>query len=338
MPIRGIKKMGSILVTGGAGYIGSHTVQELIKDGHEIIVVDNLSTGFKNSLPNNIKFYNEDINNYFSLSQIVKKHAIDLVLHCAGKIIVSESMEKPFLYYKENIEGLRVLLEVMVNNSINNIIFSSTASVYGNNCVEYSANEETGTNPINVYAETKLIGENLIKFISEKYKINYLIFRYFNVAGASLDGRNGLSMKNPTHLIPNTIKVALGVKDELVVFGNDYNTKDGTCIRDYIHVLDLAKAHSLGVDYLLDGKQSNIFNLGTEKGYSVNEIILYTEKFLNVSINYKYEKRREGDPASVLANSEKANKILEWNPIYTLKDIIESDYLWRKNFPNGHNE
>ncbi len=208
--------MQTILVTGGAGYIGSHTVKKLLDDGFNVIVIDNLSTGFQDALDPRAIFYCSDIRNRFELSMIMKEHKIDAILHCAGKIIVSESMEKPFDYYQANVFDMQLLLEVMIENNIHNIMFSSTASVYGNNCFDEPATEETLVSPINPYAETKLVGENLIKWVSNQYNLNYVIFRYFNVAGAAMDGTNGLSLKNPTHIIPNTVKTALKQKEKLL--------------------------------------------------------------------------------------------------------------------------
>ncbi len=328
--------MHTILVTGGAGYIGSHTVKKLINDNYNVVVIDDLSSGYKDSVDSKAIFYNENINNRFELTRIIKKHKIDAVLHCAGKIIVSESMVRPFDYYRSNVHEMQILLEVMVENDIKNIMFSSTASVYGNNCLLEPATEETTVMPINPYAETKIVGENLIKWVSTQYGMNYMIFRYFNVAGAELNGSNGLSLQNPTHIIPNIVKTALGLNEKLIIFGNDYDTTDGTCIRDYIHVVDLANAHSIGMKHLLEKNESDLFNLGSKKGFSVKEIVDKAEEVLDLKVNHEYGNKRLGDPASVLANCDKATEILQWLPQYSLDDIIRSDCLWRKNFPLGH--
>lgn len=319
----------TILITGGAGYIGSHTTKKMLDHGFNVIVVDNLSTGFREAVDSRAEFYHLDVTNKKEFSILLSKLQVDAVLHCAGKIIVKESMEQPFQYYNANVSGLQIVLETLVENSIKNIMFSSTASVYGNNCIHSPATEDTPTAPINPYAETKLTGEKLIHWIANKYDMNYVIFRYFNVAGAELDASNGLAMLNPTHIIPNANKTILGQNNELLIFGNNYTTKDGTCIRDYIHVLDLANAHTLGMQYLLAGNNSNLFNLGTEKGYSVLEIAKKVEIVTKQKLNYRFIGRREGDPASVLANCIKAKEILGWHPQYSLEQIIKSDFEWR---------
>ncbi|WP_217269642.1 UDP-glucose 4-epimerase GalE [Neobacillus endophyticus] len=323
--------MKNILVTGGAGYIGSHTVTELIDHGYSVVVADDLSTGSEAAIDSRAKFYKLDVTNQEAFSQIFEQESIDAVLHCAGKIIVSESMEKPLEYYDANVTGLKNVLEVLVKYKIDKIMFSSTASVYGNNCFDRKATEETPVAPVNPYAETKYAGERLIHWTASRFNMRYVIFRYFNVAGASLDSTNGLRVKNPTHIIPNANKTILGENHVLQIFGQDYDTKDGTCIRDYIHVLDLARAHVMGMDYLFEGQPSDLFNIGTEKGYSVTEIAQAVERVTKRKLNYIYVDRREGDPASVLADCSKVRSKLKWEPKYSLDDIILSDYNWRKN-------
>ncbi|OQR57321.1 UDP-glucose 4-epimerase GalE [Bacillus sp. CDB3] len=322
--------MKNILVTGGAGYIGSHTVTELIDHGYNVVVADDLSSGSKAAIDSRAKFYELDVTNQEEFSQIFQNETIDAVLHCAGKIIVGESMEKPLEYYEANVTGLGNVLEILVKYKVDKIMFSSTASVYGNNCFDSKATEETSVAAINPYAETKYAGERLIHWTAFRNNMRYVIFRYFNVAGASLDASNGLRVKNPTHIIPNANKTILGENDVLQIFGQDYDTEDGTCIRDYIHVLDLARAHVMGMDYLFDGHPSDLFNIGTEKGFSVTEIAKAVEKVTNTKLNFIYVGRREGDPASVLADCTKVRNKLRWEPKYTLDDIILSDYNWRK--------
>ncbi|WIG15501.1 UDP-glucose 4-epimerase GalE [Bacillus thuringiensis] len=319
----------TILITGGAGYIGSHTTKKMLDYGFNVIVVDDLSTGFREAVDNRAEFYQLDVTNKTEFSALLSELQVDAVLHCAGKIIVKESMEQPFDYYNANVLGLQMVLEALVENSIKNIMFSSTASIYGNNCIHSPATENTPTSPVNPYAETKLAGEKLIHWVANRYGMKYVIYRYFNVAGAELDASNGLAMLNPTHIIPNANKTILGQNKELLIFGNDYDTKDGTCIRDYIHVLDLANAHTLGMQYLLSGNDSNLFNLGTEKGYSVLEIAQKVESVTKQTLNYRFVERRNGDPANVLANCIKAKEILGWQPQYSLEQIIKSDYEWR---------
>ncbi|MGK0576866.1 UDP-glucose 4-epimerase GalE [Macrococcus capreoli] len=322
--------MKTILVTGGAGYIGSHTVIRLINNGYRVIVADDLSTGSKEAVDKRAKFYECDIYNKKELSNILSNERIDGILHCAGKIVVAESIDNPLKYFENNVVGLKNVLDVLVDFNIKNIIFSSTASVYGNNAFNVKATEDTLTAPTNPYAESKLIGERMIMWTAKKHNLNYVIFRYFNVAGAMIDASNGLRTKNPTHLIPSINSVALGKKDKLEIFGDDYDTLDGTCIRDFIHVNDLAKAHQFGFDYLFKNGSSDIFNLGSEKGYSVKNVYYESVKLLKTDIPVVYSKRREGDPDCVLANISKVKEILHWEPEFNLEDIILSDFNWRK--------
>lgn len=322
--------MKTILVTGGAGYIGSHTVKHLLDNGYDVHVLDILSTGNRESVDSRAKFELLDVYDEHKLKQYLSNNHIDGVLHCAGEIVVSESMDNPNKYFTANVSGMNNVLKVMTEVGIDKIIFSSTASLYGNNCADKPAQEDTLLDPVNPYAETKLMGERMIYWTAQRYDWKYVIFRYFNVAGAELDSSNGLRVKHPTHIIPNINKTALGQNSMLKIFGDDYNTPDGSCVRDYIHVLDLARAHVMGFDYLFsDDSTSQIFNLGTETGYSVKEIFTETEKILNKEIPHEVVERRPGDPASVLANTDKVRKVLNWKPKYTLREIILSDYNWR---------
>jgi UDP-glucose 4-epimerase len=328
--------MSKILVTGGAGYIGSQTVKEMLDNNFEVVVFDNLSTGNKLAVDSRAEFIEGDIKDKKLLDKVYKEHSFDGVLHCAGKIVVSESVEKPFDYFNANIKELQNILEVTVENNVKNFMFSSTASIYGNNAVNVPATELTAPDPVNPYAETKLIGEKMIKWTANRYGFNYVIFRYFNVAGAAIDGNSGLAMDKPTHLLPNVNRAVLGQQPEITIFGNDYQTIDGTCIRDYIHVIDLARAHTIGMQYLINGGSSELFNLGTEKGYSVKQVVDEVAKITNQEVPHSYAERREGDPASVLANCEKVEKVLGWKPIYDLKTMIETDIMWRKKHPKGY--
>lgn len=315
-----------VLVVGGAGYIGSHVVYELLRDNHEVIVFDNLSTGNREFVPSGVKFHLGDITNYNDLVNVFNNNEIDIVMHFAGKIRVDESVVKPLEYYHNNVEGLRLLLQVMTENNVKNIVFSSTAAVYGEpeNGV---CREDDLKAPINPYGETKLIGENLIINTHKAHDLNYVIFRYFNVAGADISREIGLKSKLITHLIPKAIDVALK-NEEIKIFGNDYNTNDGTCIRDYIHVSDIAHAHVLGAKHLINGNESNIFNLGSNKGYSVLEVIDEVNKI--IPLKSVLAERRLGDPGVLIAESSKANKVLKWEPRYSLKEMIESDLSFRK--------
>lgn len=319
-----------VCVIGGAGYIGSHAVYELIRDGHEVVVIDNLSTGKKEMVHKSAKFYLGDITKIDELRNIFKKECdikpFDVVMHFAAKLIVPESVEMPLEYYYNNVEGVRIMLKVMTEYNIKNVVFSSTAAVYGE--PEKEICEETDrTLPINPYGETKLASEKLIKWVCERYNMNYCIFRYFNVAGADESLEIGLNKDNLTHIIPITVQTALGIRDKMTVFGNDYDTKDGTCIRDYIHVSDLAYAHVLGAKYLVNNNKSLLVNLGSNEGYSVLDIINEVEKYYKV--NYEIGSRRPGDPAKLIASNTKAKEILGWTPKRTLKDIVKSDIDYR---------
>ena len=328
--------MKSILVTGGAGYIGSHTVKALLDAGYDVYVLDNLASGVRDAVDVRAHFKELDVYDELALKDYLQSHKIDAVLHCAGEIVVSESIENPSKYFAANVAGMNRVLKVLSEVGIDKIIFSSTASVYGNNCMDKPANEDTLLNPVNPYAETKLMGERMIYWMANRYSWKYVIFRYFNVAGAAMDTSNGLRVKNPTHIIPNINKTALGQNDALKIYGDDYETRDGSCIRDYIHVLDLAQAHVKGFDYLFTySSTSQIFNLGTEQGYTVKEIYNTAEQILQQKIPHEIVARRSGDPASVLANASKAKEFLNWQATYSLKDIILSDYKWRVKAGNS---
>ena len=328
-----------VCVIGGAGYIGSHTVYELIRDGNEVVVIDNLSTGKKEMIHKSAKFYLGDITKIGELRNIFKaecdKKPFDVVMHFAAKLIVPESVDKPLEYYYNNVEGVRIMLQVMTEFNIKNVVFSSTAAVYGEP-EKPICEEEDRTLPINPYGETKLASEKLIKWVSKRYNMNYCIFRYFNVAGADESLEIVLDKDNLTHIIPVTVETALGKRSEMTIYGDDYDTKDGTCIRDYIHVSDLAYAHVLGAKYLVNNHKSLLVNLGSNSGYSVLEIIKEVEKYYKV--NYKIGERRNGDPAMLIASNKKAKEILGWIPKRNLSDIIKSDIDYRKKINGGKNE
>lgn len=320
-----------VLVIGGAGYIGSHAVYELVRADHEVVVMDNLSTGVRKYVHKKAKFYLGDITKKNDLKRIFKEEChlkpFDVVMHFAAKLIVPESMLKPLEYYYNNVEGVRLMLEVMTEFNIKNIVFSSTAAVYGEP-INPICREEDLTKPINPYGASKLATEEMIKWVSKAYKMNYCIFRYFNVAGADKSGEIGLDKDNLTHLIPIAIQTALGLRDKMIVFGDDYDTIDGTCIRDYIHVSDLAYAHLLGAKYINDTNCSVLLNLGSNEGYSVKQVIKEVNK--RKKVNYEIGPKREGDPAKLIASNEKAKTILGWYPKYKLADIIESDMKFRE--------
>lgn len=316
-----------VLVIGGAGYIGSNVVYNLLDQKYEVIVMDNLSTGHKEILPQNIKFYLGDITNYNDLKKVFMENKIDVVMDFAAKIIVPESMSMPLDYFHNNTEGVRLILKAMQEYKVNKLVFSSTAAVYGNpqNGI---CNEDDFLSPINPYGESKLASEKIIKWAALAYGIKYVIFRYFNVCGADPKMRAGLITNNPTHIMPIVTETMLNKREKLLIYGNDYPTNDGTCIRDYIHVSDLSRAHILGIEYLAKNNKSNIFNLGSKKGYSVLELVTKANSIK--PIKYEFKARREGDPAILIANSDKAKKELNFSPEYNLLDMINSDYQFRK--------
>ncbi|MGG7178486.1 UDP-glucose 4-epimerase GalE [Clostridium paraputrificum] len=325
----------AILVCGGAGYIGSHTVHQLINQNEDVIIVDNLQSGHRGAINKKAKFYEGDIRDRDFLDNVFKSNSIDSVIHFAANSLVGESMTNPLLYFNNNVYGMQVLLETMVKHSVKNIVFSSTAAVYGEP-KSVPILEDSETNPTNPYGETKLTMEKMMKWVSSANGINYVSLRYFNVAGALDDGSIGEDHTPETHLIPLILQVPLKKREFITVFGDDYPTEDGTCIRDYIHVLDLANAHIKAVNYLRAGNESNIFNLGNGTGFSVKEMIDATKLVTKEDIKVVMGERRAGDPAILIASSEKANKILNWTPKYTdIKDIINSAWTWHQNNPNG---
>ena len=323
-----LKSTHNILVTGGAGYIGSHIVEQLIKDKETVIILDNLVTGYKKLINKNTKFIKADIKNKSKIIKIIKDNNITSILHLAAYLNVSEAEKNKKKYYKNNIIGTRNLLEACKNSKVENIIFSSSCSVYGN--VNGSVSENKKPNPQGYYGYTKYKGEELIKKFSKQYKFNYGILRYFNVAGASPSGKIGEIEKSHGHLIKNLAIQFLKKKPKIKIFGNDYKTKDGTCIRDYIHVCDLADIHIKGLNYLKKNKKTFILNCGYGKGYSVQQIVDIFKK-IKKGIKVNYQKRRPGDIAQVYANTKKFKKILKWRPKYNnIRLIIQSAIQWEK--------
>lgn len=315
-----------VLVVGGAGYIGSHTVYELIKDGQEVIILDNLSSGYMELVHPKAKFYKGDIRNKQDIIHVFDHESIDVVMHFAAKIVVPESVEEPLEYYYNNVEGVRILLEVMKEKNVKKIVFSSTAAVYGE--ASGVCYEDMPTKPINPYGETKLATEKMIQWVANAYDFKYVIFRYFNVAGADQSLKIGLMKDQLTHLIPVAIQAILGIRDHLTIFGDDYPTRDGSCIRDYIHVSDLAYAHVLGAHYLLNGGTSEIMNLGSNSGFTVKEVAEAVHKIAPLKV--VLGPRRAGDPAELVASNDKAKSILNWSPKFNVEDIVLSDYHYRQ--------
>lgn len=326
----------SILVCGGAGYIGSHAVHQLIGKGEEVVIVDNLQTGHLDAIHPKAKFYEGDIRDANVLDRIFTENRIEAVIHFAANSLVGESMEKPLLYFNNNVYGMQMLLEAMKRHGVDKIVFSSTAAVYGEPR-RIPIMESDDTIPTNTYGETKLTMEKMMKWVSRADGIRYVSLRYFNAAGAVPDGSIGEDHHPETHLIPLILQVPLGKRDCITVYGDDYDTPDGTCLRDYIHVIDLADAHVLALDYLRKGGASNIFNLGNGKGFSVKEMIEAAKKATGMDIKVVIGRRRAGDPAQLIASSEKAQRILGWKPKFTdVEAVIGTAWNWHQKHPNGY--
>ncbi len=327
--------MNKILIVGGAGYIGSHNVRLFLDRGYDVVIVDNLNTGHAEAIDPRAKFYKCDIRNKEELKSIFEKEKPDGVVHFAALSLVGVSMKQPLEYFSNNVYGMQILLEVMHETGVNKIVFSSSAATYGDQKI-MPLTEESPTNPTNPYGETKLMMEKMMKWCDIAYGIKYVSLRYFNAAGAYDDGSLGEDHNPETHLIPLILQVPLGKRDHISIFGNDYDTKDGTCIRDYIHIMDLADAHVRAIEYLLKGNNSQILNLGTGEGQSVNEMIVAAEEVVGKEIKKEYASRRDGDPAKLIASNKKAKEILGWTPKYTLKQIMETAWKFHSTHINGY--
>ena len=326
----------AIMVCGGAGYIGSHAVREFLSAGEEVIVVDNLSTGHRAAINPAVKFYECDIRDKSALKKIFAENEVEAVVHFAAFIEAGESVRLPLKYFSNNVYGMQILLEAMTECGVDKIIFSSSAAVYGEP-ERIPIDEGDKTFPTNPYGESKLIMEKMIRWVGAAHGVRYVSLRYFNASGASLDGSIGENHHPETHLIPLILQVPLGLRDHITVFGTDYPTPDGTCIRDYIHVIDLADAHLCALKYLRAGGASNIFNLGTGYGFSVKEIIDAAEKVVGREIKKELGARRAGDPARLVASGEKARKILNWTPRFdAVEKIIATAWQWHSTHPNGY--
>lgn len=326
-----------ILVLGGAGYIGSHTALELIKAGNEVIVADNLSTGYLKAVPECAKFFKGDLHDFDFLDNLFQSEKVDAVIHFAAFSLVGESVTAPLKYYDNNLCGTKTLLEAMVKNGVDKIVFSSTAATYGEP-KNIPILESDPTCPTNPYGETKLAMEKMFYWTAMAHGLHYISLRYFNACGADESGEIGEAHNPESHLIPLILQVPNGQRDAVSVYGTDYDTPDGTCIRDYIHVTDLAQAHILAVKYLVNGGESDIFNLGNGVGYSVREVIDAARKVTGHPIPAVETPRRAGDPEKLVASSEKAKKILGWKPEHdSLEEIIASAWKWHKNHPQGYN-
>lgn len=320
----------TILVAGGAGYIGSHTVKYLLKNDYKVVVLDNLVYGHKEAVltPN---FEQIDLDDKEALDKLFKKYQIDAVIHFAAYTYVGESVTSPKKYYRNNVVNTINLLDAMVENNVKNIVFSSTCATYGN--PQYTPiDEKHPQSPINPYGKTKLMMEQIMADYETAYGLKYVALRYFNAAGCDAQGELGESHDPESHLIPLVLKAIKGEIPKISVFGTDYDTPDGTCIRDYIHVEDLADAHMLAVETLFKEKTSQCINLGTGIGTSVKEIIKAAEEVTGQKVPLEYGNRRAGDPAKLYAANEKAKNVLGWNPKYTeIKDIIKTAWIWEQN-------
>lgn len=328
--------MEKILVSGGAGYIGSHTAIALLKAGYRPIVLDSLVTGHRAAVSEDIPFYLGDIADERLVSDIIEKEGISAVIHFAARSLVGESMQKPDIYFEENMVKTNRFVRTLFQHGVNKIVFSSTAAVYGNP-EAIPIEEDSKTEPISPYGASKLMIENSFYWLEQAYGLKWIALRYFNAAGAALDGSLGEDHTPETHLIPLVLKTALGQREAVSIFGTDYNTPDGTCIRDYIHVLDLAEAHVGALAALEEGIPSGAYNVGTGSGYSVQEVIAMAEKVTGIHIPVMKAPRREGDPAILVAKVEKIQKALEWQPQYSdLETIIATAWQWHQKHPYGY--
>jgi UDP-glucose 4-epimerase len=320
----------TILVTGGAGYIGGHTVIALL-DRREIpVVLDDLSTGNRMAVPSNVPLVVGDVGDVELLTQIIREHRIDAILHFAAKIVVSESVADPLSYYLNNTVKTRALLEAAVRGKVGHFVFSSTAAVYGNPTVT-PVSEEAVPAPLSPYGMSKLMSEHMLRDASVAHGLDYVILRYFNVAGADPNGRLGQSTPGATHLIKVALETALGRRSHMSIYGDDYPTPDGTCVRDYVHVSDLANAHLIALDYLRRGGESGTFNCGYGRGYSVKEVVDTVKRVAGVDFEVHQASRRAGDPASIVANSDRLMR-LGWKPeLNDLTTIVRHAYDWEKN-------
>ena len=328
----------AILVLGGAGYIGSHTVYELIDAGRDVVVADNLLTGFRAAVHLKARFYQLDIRDRSALDELFTKEKIEGVIHFAASSQVGESMSDPLKYYDNNLHGTMVLLQAMVAHGVDKIVFSSTAATYGEP-ERVPILETDRTDPTNCYGETKLAMEHMMRWVSRAHGLKYVALRYFNACGAHPSGAIGEAHNPETHLIPLILQVPNGQREKISIFGDDYATKDGTCIRDYIHVSDLAQAHILALDHLLQGGESDVFNLGNGVGFTVKEVIDVARAVTGHPIPATTTPRRAGDPAQLIASSEKAINVLGWKPKYNdLNTIIASAWKWHSAHPRGYEE
>ena len=329
-----MSKLRNILLTGGAGYIGSHVALSLIDEGHNVTILDSLVTGNKKIIPKKANFVQSDIANIETLESLFSNNKFDALMHFAAFVKVEESIDKPNKYFDNNVRKSSILFDTCIKHKINNIIFSSTAAVYGNNS-KFPMVEDTVLSPLNPYSHSKFLTEEYLEKLSKENKANYIVLRYFNVAGADPLLRSGLMTENPTHLIKVASEVVVKKRDYIEIFGNDYPTPDGTAVRDYISVSDLADVHVLSLDYLLNNKKSLIMNCGYGYGYSVKEILDKINLIIDKPLNIKIGEKRKGDAISLIADIQKIKKFLKWEPKYNkLEDILNTAIKWEKKILN----
>lgn len=322
----------SILVTGGAGYIGSHVAHELVDQGQDVVILDDLSTGVRENIPDKATFVCGNIGDSGVLSTLFSAYSIEAVMHFAGSIVVPESVENPLKYYDNNTAATRTLLAACVDATIDKFVFSSTAAVYGMpDASQLPVTEKTRTSPINPYGRSKLMTEWMLADIASAHDFRYVALRYFNVAGADPGGRTGQSTPEATHLIKVACQAALGVRDKLGVFGTDYKTRDGTCVRDYIHVTDLARVHLLALEALRDGSSSRVLNCGYGQGFTVREVIESVRRVSEVDFPTRDLERRAGDPPELVADSSALRAEFGWQPDHhSLDHIVATALKWER--------
>lgn len=326
-----------VLVTGGAGYIGSHTVYQLIGRGYEVVVFDNFQAGYRQAVHPEATLFEGDLLNMADIEGCFAAHKFDGIMHFASHIQVGESMRDPFKYFRENINAMMNLLEVAVNNDVKRFILSSTANLF-DKPETVPISEDEALDPGSVYGETKYVGERLLYWLEQTHGLTYCALRYFNASGAHPNGNIGEAHDPETHLIPLVLQVAMGTRDHISIFGTDYDTPDGTAIRDYVHVMDLADAHILALEALTDGK-SRKYNLGIGRGYSVKEVIDACRKVTGHPIPAIETERRAGDLPELVADSRRISAELGWEPDYnTLESIVETAWKWHQNHPNGYED
>lgn len=324
-----------VLVTGGAGYIGSHAVRECIEQGHQVWVIDDLSKGHREAVDSRARFVQGSVGNYDLVSEILRANKIETVVHFAGFIEVAESVQYPEKYFANNVDNGRHLLRAMKDTGTKKLVFSSTAAVYGVPSVD-QISEEQSLSPINPYGESKMKMEELVREAAKEFGLGFAILRYFNVAGAYPDGSLGEDHEPESHLIPRIIQSIVRGKNQVSIYGSSYPTRDGTCIRDYVHVVDLVKAHILAMSQIQVGR-GDVFNLGSERGFTVREVVQACESVTGAKLEVKLEPPRSGDPATLVANSSKARNILKWNPKYSdLTTIVKHAWAWHSTHPMGY--